>query len=274
MARIRSIKPEFPQSESMGKVSREARLCFILLWTLADDAGRLRGNSRMLASLLYPYDADAGRLMDKWLAELDRTSCIVRYEVDGNSYIQIKAWLDHQKIDKPSASRLPVPPAEHSGTFAKVRDDSAAEGSGMDQGKDQGGDGGDEQSPPPVICLPLNDGTEYPVTQAMVDDWQATYGAVNVMQELREMRTWATANPAKRKTHRGVASFVVRWLSAEQDKGGKPKPQYGQAAPPAGRHTDTAEETARMLADQSKGTKTMPPELRQVVAQMTGRKVA
>ena len=56
MARIRSIKPELPQSESMGNVSRDARLTFVQLFTLADDEGRLRGNSRMLASLLFPYD--------------------------------------------------------------------------------------------------------------------------------------------------------------------------------------------------------------------------
>ena len=45
MGRIRTIKPEFPQSESMGRVSRDARLTFILLWTMADDAGRLRSCS-------------------------------------------------------------------------------------------------------------------------------------------------------------------------------------------------------------------------------------
>jgi len=50
----------------MGRISREARLCFIMLWTVADDAGRLRGNSRMLASLLYPYDNDATKRMEGW----------------------------------------------------------------------------------------------------------------------------------------------------------------------------------------------------------------
>lgn len=272
MARIRTIKPEFPQSESMGKVSRESRLCFILLWTLADDAGRLRGNSRMLASLLYPYDTDAARLMDKWLADLSDNGCIVRYEVEGNSYIQISAWLDHQKIDKPSASRLPPVPADRSGTFANVRDDSSAEGRGEDQGKDQGEDGV-EPSPPPAISLPLNDGTEYPISQAMVNDWQTTYGAVNVMQELREMRVWSQANPSRRKTHRGIASFIVRWLSGEQDKGGKPKAQYGQSAIPT-RHADSAEETARMLADRNRNAAPIPAEVRQFVAQVTGRKQA
>lgn len=268
MARIRTIKPEFPQSESMGKVSREARLCFVLLWTLADDAGRLRGNPKMLASLLYPYDDDAAGLMDGWLAELAGNDCITRYEVSGNSYIQINAWREHQKIDKPSASRIPAH-LEQSGLFANVRDDSSAD-QGEDQGVDQGGDS-DEASSPPAVSIPLIDKTEYHVSQAQLADWQATYPAVDVLQELREMRTWSLANAAKRKTHRGVASFVVRWLSGEQDKGGKPKNLH---SPPPGRHTDSAEETSRMLANQGRDAAPMPAQVRQLAAQLTGRKAA
>lgn len=109
MARIRTIKPEFPQSESMGRVSRDARLLFVLLWTICDDAGKARAPSRMLASLLYPYDDDAPKLIGGWLDELEREGCIVRYEVDGNSYLQVTKWLEHQKIDHPSKSRLPDP---------------------------------------------------------------------------------------------------------------------------------------------------------------------
>jgi hypothetical protein len=132
MARIRTIKPEFPHSESMGRVSRDARLTFIELWTLADDAGRLRGNSRMLASLLFPYDDDAKKLMGGWLTELERENCIQRYCVEGTSYIQICNWLSHQKIDKPSPSKLP-PFDESSRILANPR-----EGSSGDQDQDQG----------------------------------------------------------------------------------------------------------------------------------------
>lgn len=120
MARIRTIKPEFPQSESMGRVSRDARLLFILLWTVADDAGRLRGNSRMLASLLFPYDDDAAGLISRWLEELSTEKCILLYAVNGNTYIQIEKWEQHQKVDKPSPSRLP----EVSRTIAKPRENS------------------------------------------------------------------------------------------------------------------------------------------------------
>lgn len=107
MARIRSIKPEFTQSESMGNVSRDARLVFILLWTLADDAGRLRGSAGMLASMLLPYDVDAPAGMPGWLAELEREECIRRYQDGGAQYLQIQQWDLHQKIDRPSPSKIP-----------------------------------------------------------------------------------------------------------------------------------------------------------------------
>lgn len=121
MGRIRCIKPDFAQSESMGRVSREARLLFILLWTIVDDAGRTRASSRMLASLLYPYDDDLASSrtlanaresstnpLDKWMEELERENCLVRYTVDGSTYLQICNWSRHQKIDRPSASKIPA----------------------------------------------------------------------------------------------------------------------------------------------------------------------
>ena len=140
MARIRSIKPEFPQSESMGNVSRESRLTFIMLWTLADDEGRLRGNSRMLASLLFPYDTDAGDLIDTWLGELEHEGCIVRYKNGKDSYMQLCNWLIHQKIDKPSKSKI-APFDASSRILANPREVSSE-----DQGsriKDQGEEGND-----------------------------------------------------------------------------------------------------------------------------------
>lgn len=107
MARIRTIKPEFPQSESIGELSRDARLLFIQLWTVVDDFGRARASSRMLASVLYPYDDDAKDLIDAWLEELEDKGHIRRYRVDGTLYLDIPNWLKHQKIDHPSKFGLP-----------------------------------------------------------------------------------------------------------------------------------------------------------------------
>lgn len=61
----------------------------------------------MLASILFPYDEDAPNLIESWLTELDNEECIVQYRHNNGSYIEICNWLSHQKIDKPSASKLP-----------------------------------------------------------------------------------------------------------------------------------------------------------------------
>ena len=121
MARIRTIKPEFPQSESVGKLSRDARLLFVLIWTHVDDEGRSRAASRMLASLLFPYDDDAPKLVGHWLDELEENGFIQRYDVEGARYLQVVNWTKHQKIDHPSKSKIP-PFSEGGG---KARDDLA-----------------------------------------------------------------------------------------------------------------------------------------------------
>lgn len=139
MARIRTIKPEFPQSESVGRLSRDARLCFIMLWTIADDSGRLRGSSRMLASLLFPYDDDARSLIGGWLFELEAESCIARYAAKGDSYIQICNWLNHQRIDHPSKSKFPEF-AEASRGLARTREDAREDLRIKEGTKDQGRD--------------------------------------------------------------------------------------------------------------------------------------
>lgn len=157
MARIRTIKPEAPQSESLGRISRDARLLFFMLFTVADDAGRTRAAPRMLAGLLFPYDEDAPAKIPEWLAELEREKCIAVYAAEGNTYLQIVKWAEHQKIDKPKQSKLPAPPglstmprdeaATGRDEAANLRDASRGEGdaSPQDQGEDQGREGTKDQ---------------------------------------------------------------------------------------------------------------------------------
>ena len=72
-----------------------------------------------------------------------------------------------------------------------------------------------------MVSIPLNDGTEYPVSQEQCQEWAGVYPAVDVIQQLREMREWCINNPAKRKTPKGVRGFITRWLAKEQDRGGR-----------------------------------------------------
>lgn len=251
MARIRTIKPEFQNSQSMGRVSRDARLTFIQLWPQCDDAGRIRANSRMLASVLFPYDEDAPKLIDGWLSELEKEDCIVRYRVGSDEYLQITHW-DHQKIDHPKSSSLPSPPAKKSKKTklssreeqAKPREPSSVpravsstvSSTVSDQGPVQ-----DSAAPlalaPAVIRLPTNrfatQGEEVSVSQPEIDDYVAAYPAVDVPQQLREMRQWLLVNAERRKTAGGMSRFVNSWLAREQDTVSSPQPPARSAFPQA-----------------------------------------
>ena len=81
-------------------------------------------------------------------------------------------------------------------------------------------------SAPPLITLPLNTGEEYPFSQKDIDEWSILYPNVNVLQEMRNMKGWCVNNPTKRKTKRGIRSFVNRWLAKEQDKGSRSSSSY------------------------------------------------
>jgi len=139
--RIRSIKPEFWESESLGRVSREARLLFIGLFSCCDDHGRARASSRLLASRLYPYDDDALKKLPAWIEELEKERCIRLYKVNGESYLDIPKWLNHQKIDKPSASKLP--------RFDDSREDSRGlEKNSLGTGNREEEQGKEQEAPP------------------------------------------------------------------------------------------------------------------------------
>lgn len=86
-----------------------------------------------------------------------------------------------------------------------------------------------EASEPAIGFIPTNkyntEGEQYPVTQSQIDDWQAVYPAVNVLQEVKKAKAWLQANPAKAKTYRGMAKFLNGWMSRQQDKGGSSQGQ-------------------------------------------------
>jgi hypothetical protein len=115
MARIRTIKPEAFVSESLAEVSVEAERTFFGLLCQADDHGRHRDNAAIIAGLLWPLRAEHTSVhVEDNLQQLANAGLICRYTgCDGRRYLHIVTWFEHQKIDKPSQSRLPSCPEHH-----------------------------------------------------------------------------------------------------------------------------------------------------------------
>lgn len=109
MARIRTIKPEFWESESIAKLSFKARLLFICIWNNADDKGRFRWNATYLLNKAFMYDNlnnEEGNLL---MNELVASDLVVPYESGNCSYAYVKNWVKHQTINRPQPSKFPDP---------------------------------------------------------------------------------------------------------------------------------------------------------------------
>lgn len=70
-----------------------------------------------------------------------------------------------------------------------------------------------------AISLTLNDKSEFWIYGDQVEQWSQLFPAVDVMQELRKMKSWLDSNQSRRKTKRGILRFINGWLSKEQDRG-------------------------------------------------------
>lgn len=109
MARIRTIKPEFFTSETVADLAVRARLTWIGLWTYCDDYGRCRDNVKLVKAAVWALDDVSLVSIEKDLSDLHSAGLILRYAVDGKSFIQVTNWTEHQKVSHPTASKFPDP---------------------------------------------------------------------------------------------------------------------------------------------------------------------
>lgn len=119
MARARMLKAKFFTNEVLGKLPPLARLLFAGLWTLADREGRLEDRPERIRAEVLPYDTgvDADDLLD----QLERAGFIERYTVDGERYVQVCKWRQHQK---PHPHEVPsvIPPCDMLANRKQSRD--------------------------------------------------------------------------------------------------------------------------------------------------------
>ena len=68
-----------------------------------------------------------------------------------------------------------------------------------------------------MAYLPLKDGSKFELRQSQTDKWIVLYPGLDLKTEVNKMIGWLDANPAKRKTNRGMLKFMNGWLSRAQD---------------------------------------------------------
>ncbi|MCD7812008.1 MAG: hypothetical protein LUG91_09225 [Ruminococcus sp.] len=118
MARTRNIKPAFFDNDTLGSLDPLIRLLFIGLWCIADRDGRLEDRPRRIKKTLLGYDDATAEETSDMLQQLADNGFIIRYEVEGEKYIQVVNFCKHQNPNmKEKASEIPPPPGFETGSY-------------------------------------------------------------------------------------------------------------------------------------------------------------
>ncbi len=107
--RIRTIRPEFYQSESVGSMTWKARLVFINLWSYVEDNGVNLDNPRLFRGQCMPYDDSVLDDIEDAFAELEQCGSIIRYERDGKRLLFVPGFEKWQNIPRPGTCHY-LPP--------------------------------------------------------------------------------------------------------------------------------------------------------------------
>lgn len=100
MPRIRTLKPEFWQDEKLSPCDPLTRLVFLGLVSLADDAGRLVDNLRLIDAQIFPNTSDTAHEALMRLSGMGRIRRGIT--ASGQRIIEIVNWNRHQKIQHPN----------------------------------------------------------------------------------------------------------------------------------------------------------------------------
>ncbi len=211
--RIRSIKPEFWRSDDIARLDWHDRLLFVGLWSYVDDNGVGRDEERLIVADLFPLDSsfsEASVRTHEGLMRLQTADLIERYEVDGRRYLHIKTWDRHQRINRPSPGRYPLPTTPNAVIHDTLTEDSVSPhdilsaGSGIrEQGnRDQGagGAGGNAPSTDLALVVDTTASADAPATSTpktrrgsrLPDGWTPTRSDANLNAEQAYDAQWLT----------------------------------------------------------------------------------
>lgn len=224
----RIIKDSLLDSDKIASLSDFEFRLWIGLILVVDDAGRGDARPAIIKGRVFPLRERVSlRDINDALHGLAAKGCVSLYNVGGKPYFWFPTWDKHQRIRN---VRQKYPSPENS-DFSSMQQSAASCGGLRPESNPNTNPiqsieayascaAPETDATPPAIALPLNDGTEFPVSAGQIREWSALYPAVDVEQQLRNMLGWLSSKPERRKTRRGIRSFVTNWLAKEQNRGG------------------------------------------------------
>ncbi len=111
MAERRMVSKVISISEKVNSLSLFGRLLYTWMIPHTDDFGRMPGSPAKVRALVVPMGDETVRDVEEALADMSTRELIKWYEVDGERYIQIVNFDEHQQgLHKRTKSKYPDPP--------------------------------------------------------------------------------------------------------------------------------------------------------------------
>ena len=114
----RMINPEIWFNEKVSSLPDAGRLLFIGIFSNADNEGRLKASPKYLKGHIFPYDDDKTLDQIKQLRDHCAELGLIRlYSKDGQEYLDLPGWCEHQSIRKDRYKKSELPSAEDVNAF-------------------------------------------------------------------------------------------------------------------------------------------------------------
>ena len=224
MAKRRMISAELMGSDEFLDLPIDVQALYLHLLVEADDDGFLRAKKRILMTLglgeeMLKTLADAGFLIVFPSGAAALTHWPMNNKVPKDRYTPT--------VHQAEAAQLEIGPGLQYILKSEAQKDLVKAPAGNDPAPAQTPKTAEKtEAQPSVIApsvpgaavpLPMQGG-EYSVSAAEAAEWKRLYPAVDLTQELRNMRGWLLANPEKQKTADTIGRFINTWLTKAQEK--------------------------------------------------------
>lgn len=101
MAEWRKLYGKMWRDRDIMRVSRDARLLFAGIITIADDEGYCDGSGETLKAEIFPSDDDVSVTdVSRWRDELVTNTLLDRYDIGTDTYVHLPNWEEYQKVRK------------------------------------------------------------------------------------------------------------------------------------------------------------------------------
>ena len=214
----RIIKESICTSNEIETLTWEEEVFFYRLIVNCDDFGYMDARLPIIKSKLFPLRAEKIKKASliKWLQKLIDNNLIMVFKNHKGIYLYMVSWITHQQI---RAKRRKYPEYQEDDIICNhlKSDDFTCTRNPIQSNPNPNPNSTElpnvtSEQMPVFLSLLLNDKTEYPITEDIINEMKPLFASADIEQEFCKMKAWCLANPRKRKTIIGIKKFYTNWL--------------------------------------------------------------